>query len=151
MCRIGLKKHYSFGHVSKLKGPDRSIIWNWFNFYKTNGKVGLLPRQNQSYSIDFKLKILNSISSNSLSLWETCLEFNIPDAAIIVKWKNDFANFGVEGLKSEMFYTQKFKSIEELKHEIKQYINYNNTERIKSNLNKKSPIKYWTHYYQNYL
>ena len=41
-----------------------------------------------------------------------------------------------------MFYTQKFKSIEELKHEIKQYINYNNTERIKSNLNKKSPIKY---------
>ena len=52
-------------------------------------------------------------------------------------------------LKSEMFYTQKFKSIEQLKQEIDQYIIYYNNERIKSNLNKMSPIKYRTHYYQN--
>ena len=52
-------------------------------------------------------------------------------------------------LKSEMFYIQKFASVEELKHEIKQYINYYNNERIKSNLNKMSPIKYRAHYYQN--
>jgi transposase InsO family protein len=55
--------------------------------------------------------------------------------------------FGI--LKSEMFYTQKFKSIEQLKHEINKYINYYNNERIKSNLNKMSPIKYRAHYYQN--
>ena len=55
--------------------------------------------------------------------------------------------FGI--LKSEMFYTQKFKSIEELKKEIKEYINYYNNERIKSNLNKMSPIQYRAHYYQN--
>jgi len=52
-------------------------------------------------------------------------------------------------LKSELFYIQKFASVEELKHEIKQYINYYNNERIKSNLNKMSPIKYRAHYYQN--
>ena len=55
--------------------------------------------------------------------------------------------FGI--LKSEMFYTQKFKSIEQLKQEIDKYIVYYNNERIKSNLNKMSPIKYRTHYYQN--
>jgi transposase InsO family protein len=55
--------------------------------------------------------------------------------------------FGI--LKSEMFYTQKFKSVEELKKEIKEYINYYNNERIKSNLNKMSPIQYRAHYYQN--
>ena len=55
--------------------------------------------------------------------------------------------FGI--LKSEMFYIQKFKSIEELKKEIKEYINYYNNERIKSNLNKMSPIQYRAHYYQN--
>lgn len=55
--------------------------------------------------------------------------------------------FGI--LKSELFYTQKFKSIKHLKKEIKQYINYYNNERIKSNLNKMSPIKYRAHYYQN--
>ncbi|NHN24264.1 IS3 family transposase [Flavobacterium jejuense] len=55
--------------------------------------------------------------------------------------------FGI--LKSEMFYTQKIKSIEQLKKEIKQYIIYYNNQRIKSNLNKMSPIQYRTHYYQN--
>lgn len=54
--------------------------------------------------------------------------------------------FGI--LKSEMFYTQKFKSIEQLKKEINRYIIYYNNQRIKSNLNKKSPIQYRAHYYQ---
>ena len=52
-------------------------------------------------------------------------------------------------LKSELFYIKKIRTIEELKTEIKQYIIYYNNERIKSNLNKMSPIKYRTHYYQN--
>jgi len=55
--------------------------------------------------------------------------------------------FGI--LKSELFYIQKFASLEELKREIKQYINYYNNVRIKSNLNKMSPIQYRAHYYQN--
>ena len=53
--------------------------------------------------------------------------------------------FGI--LQSKIFYTQKFKSIEQLKQEIKEYINYYNNERIKSNLNKMSSIKYRAHYY----
>ena len=52
-------------------------------------------------------------------------------------------------LKSELFYIQKFAGVEDLKHQIKQYINYYNNERIKSNLNKMSPIQYRAHYYQN--
>lgn len=55
--------------------------------------------------------------------------------------------FGV--LKSELFYLKKYSSISQLKQEIKEYIIYYNNERIKSNLNKMSPIKYRAHYYQN--
>jgi putative transposase len=55
--------------------------------------------------------------------------------------------FGI--LKSELFYLKKYNSISQLKQDIKEYINYYNNERIKSNLNKMSPIKYRTHYYQN--
>ena len=55
--------------------------------------------------------------------------------------------FGI--LKSELYYIQKFTSIEELKDEIKKYISYYNNVRIKSNLNKMSPIQYRAHYYQN--
>jgi len=54
-------------------------------------------------------------------------------------------------LKSEMFYTQKFKSIEELKKEIKKYIHYYNNDRIRLNLNGKSPIEYRTLYYQKII
>ena len=94
-----LKKHYTNGYVSKLKGVDESNIRKWISFYKAYGKVGLLPRKNQNYSIDFKLKVLETIQSKSLSLRNTCLMFNIPDSAIIVKWKRNFANFGLEGLQ----------------------------------------------------
>lgn len=55
--------------------------------------------------------------------------------------------FGI--LKSELFYIKKFRTIAELKTEIREYINYYNNERIKSNLNGMSPIKYRAHYYQN--
>ena len=55
--------------------------------------------------------------------------------------------FGI--LKSELFYLKKYKSINQLKKEIDDYIIYYNNERIKSNLNKMSPIKYRAHYYQN--
>ena len=55
--------------------------------------------------------------------------------------------FGI--LKSELFYLKKYKSIDQLKKEINEYIIYYNNDRIKSNLNKMSPIQYRTHYYQN--
>ncbi len=55
--------------------------------------------------------------------------------------------FGI--LKSELFYLKKYTSIDQLKKEIKEYIDYYNNDRSKSNLNKMSPIQYRTHYYQN--
>ena len=44
--------------------------------------------------------------------------------------------FGI--LKSELFYLKKYKSINQIKKEINQYITYYNNDRIKSNLNKMS-------------
>ena len=96
-----LKKHYSSQYVSKLKGLNESIIRKWVNFYKTYGEVGLLPRINQTYSAIFKIKVLKTIEKESLSLRATSIKFNIPDVGVIVKWKKDFANFGIEGLKSK--------------------------------------------------
>ncbi|MUV04687.1 IS3 family transposase [Flavobacterium rakeshii] len=51
-------------------------------------------------------------------------------------------------LKSELFYLKDYKSIEELKNDINDYISYYNNDRIKLNLNGMSPIKYRAHYYQ---
>ena len=52
-------------------------------------------------------------------------------------------------LKSEMFYTKKFKTVEELKKEIKEYINYYNHDRIRLNLKGKSPVQYRTLSFNN--
>jgi transposase len=94
-----LNKHYSDGYVSKLKQIPRWNIRKWVSFYKTYGEIGLLPRINQSYSAEFKLKVLKIVEKESLSLMETGLKFNIPNIAIVSKWKKDFANFGIEGLQ----------------------------------------------------
>ena len=94
-----LKKHYSDGYVSKLKQIPRWNIRKWVSFYKTYGEIGLLPRINQSYSAEFKLKVLKIVEKEYLSLMETGIRFNIPNIAIVSKWKKDFANFSIEGLQ----------------------------------------------------
>ena len=56
-----LKKHYSEEYVSKLKQIPRWNIRKWVSFYKTYGEIALLPRINQNYSKEFKLKVLKVI------------------------------------------------------------------------------------------
>jgi len=62
-----LKKHYSEAYVSKLKQIPRWNIRKWVSFYKTYGEISLLPRINQSYSAEFKLKILKFVELDRLS------------------------------------------------------------------------------------
>ncbi|MFD2582024.1 transposase, partial [Pedobacter vanadiisoli] len=45
-------------------------------------------------------------------------------------------------LKSEMFYRKKYLSVEELKGDVDEYINYYNNKRIRLNLNGMSPVEY---------
>ena len=49
--------------------------------------------------LDKNLKQLKAIEKESLSLIAAGVRFNIPTISIILKWKNDFANFGIEGLQ----------------------------------------------------
>lgn len=97
--KLVLEKHYSCNYVSTEKGLERSNLRKWIGFYKQYGAIGLLPRKNQSYSLDFKLEVLKVIVKDSLSLRAASVKFNIPDTSIIVKWKKDFATFGLVGLQ----------------------------------------------------
>ncbi len=97
--KLVLEKHYSYNDVSNQKGLNESNIRKWIGFYKQYGAIGLLPRKNQSYSVAFKLRVLRAIDKDLMSLRESSIKFNIPDTAIIVKWKRDFAKFGLAGLQ----------------------------------------------------
>ena len=50
-------------------------------------------------------------------------------------------------LKSEFFYNREFKSINQFRQELDEYINYYNNSRIKLRLNGKSPIQYRMDFY----
>lgn len=54
--------------------------------------------------------------------------------------------FGI--LKCELYYLTKFTSIDHLRQEIRNYIDYYNNDRIKLNLNGMSPSQYRAHYYK---
>ena len=94
-------QHYSCESVSIKMGISESNIRKWVSFYREYGKVGLLPRKNQVYSVDFKIKVLRSIDKDSLSLREARLKFNIPTDSTIIKWKKDFNSFGLAGLQAK--------------------------------------------------
>ena len=72
----------------------------------------------------------------------------LQNKSIIINHKTVFRLMKLLGLKS-IIRLKKYKSIQELKQKINKYIIYYNNERIKSNLNKMSPIKYRAQYYQN--
>ena len=61
-----------------------------------------MPRKNQQYSVDFKLKVLRAIDKEHLSIHQAYVKFNIPSRSVIIKWKRDFANFGLEGLQKKL-------------------------------------------------
>ncbi|MGV7105891.1 transposase [Flavobacterium sp. U410] len=60
-----------------------------------------MPRRNRNYTVAFKLQVLESITEEYSSLSEACLKFNITSDSVILKWRIDFATFGLEGLHSK--------------------------------------------------
>lgn len=99
--KLVINEHYSCESVGNKKGVSKSNVEKWVRFYNHYGENALVPRKNRSYSSDFKFKVLQYIQKESLSLRDCCVKFDIPDAAIILKWKRDFINFGFEGLKQK--------------------------------------------------
>ena len=96
--QLVLEEHNSVNFVSKQKGLHHSNLSKWVELYKLYGNTGLLSKKNQSYSIDFKLNVLQVIDKEYLSLIEACFRFDIPSESVIIKWQKDFANFGIKGL-----------------------------------------------------
>jgi len=93
-----LNKNRSIKSVATEEGLNLSSLKLWISFYNKHGAKGLIPRRNQSYTIDFRCKVLESISKKFLSLNEACLEFNIPSHSIIINWQQRFEQYGIEGL-----------------------------------------------------
>ncbi|WP_454048207.1 IS3 family transposase [Chryseobacterium sp. Marseille-Q8038] len=111
------------------------------SFRKTKNIQNLILHSDQGWQ--YQMKLYQNILKQKGIIQSMSRKGNCLDNAIIENF------FGT--LKSEMFYLKKFKSIQELKDEIHQYIDYYNNERIRLNLKGKSPIEYRTLYYQKII
>ncbi|QTD38784.1 transposase [Polaribacter batillariae] len=93
-----LSRHQTVEAVSELNGCHHTTLHDWIRFYEKYGKKALLPRKNRIYSLEFKLKVVEAIETNSLSLSQACLEFNIPTKSVIIKWQRSYKKQGIVGL-----------------------------------------------------
>jgi transposase len=78
---------------------SHTTILNWVNQYKKYGDKAFEVRSPKDvYDGKFKLEVLEWMESNSASLPETALHFNISAPSTIWTWKRVFEEKGVEAL-----------------------------------------------------
>ena len=70
--------------VASEKGIVFSNLRLWLGFYRQYGKDGLKGRKYQYYDVSFKLKVIQTIEKELLSLREACIRFNVPSESTIV-------------------------------------------------------------------
>ncbi len=119
--------------------PDFKIVTTMLEkaFQKAgNGTHSLLLHSDQGWHYQMKqyqLLLQQNAITQSMSRKGNCL-----DNSVIENF------FGI--IKSELFYLNKYDSIEQLKKDIDDYIHYYNNDRIKLNLNGMSPVQFRAHH-----
>ena len=84
--------------------------------YKEFGKEGLLrSRQNNNYSFQFKLSVVELYLSSEVSYQELALSQGIKNPSLIVKWVNDFRIAGPDALRPKKKGRKKTLDIREFK------------------------------------
>lgn len=93
--------HHSVNSVAIANGIAKSSLKHWISFYQEYGNSGLLPKGNRNYSPDFKVKVIQSIEKEFLSLSEACLKFNIPSMSVITRWQRKYSKESILGLENK--------------------------------------------------
>ena len=109
------------------------------SFRKVKSTQNIILHSDQGWQ--YQMKAYQNILKEKGIVQSMSRKGNCLDNAVIENF------FGT--IKSEMFYTKNFKTIKELKKEIKEYINYYNHDRIRLNLKGKSPVQYRTLSFNN--
>ena len=104
--KIKLVNEYLEGNISynelakKYNIRDNKTIRMWVNAYESQGYDGLkVSRKNNSYSLDFKLNVVNLYLTGEMSYQRLANEVKINNPSIIARWVKEFREEGIEGLK----------------------------------------------------
>ena len=85
----------------KYNIPAIKDIQKWVAIYNRLGEDGLLrSRKNQTYSLDFKLHVVELYLSGELSYQQLALQVGMTNPATITRWVNEYRLAGPEALKT---------------------------------------------------
>ena len=89
--KLQIVKDYESSHLgsssfSKQYGVFKSTLENWVRDYRFYGST-CFDKRLQSYSLEFKLKVLKHMEAHGLSLPRTANLFNIPAPSTIFTWQ----------------------------------------------------------------
>ena len=91
-------------------------VMDWVKAYQTFGNDGLMrSRQNNNYSFQFKLSVVELYLSSEVSYRELALSQGINNSSLIVRWVNDFRIAGPDALRPKKKGRKKTLDISEVK------------------------------------
>lgn len=73
-------------------------IKSWVRQYDQNGKSRLESKENQKYTGEFKLNVLNYMKITGASYSQTAIHFEISDIGTIANWNARFLKDGIGAL-----------------------------------------------------
>ena len=109
-----LSKKYDISH--------HDIVRRWVKSYNKFGDKGLArSRQNNNYSFQFKLSVVELYRSSEVSYQELALSQGINNSSLITRWVNDFRTVGPDALRPKKKGRKKTLDIRELKNTSESY------------------------------
>ena len=107
----------SYEYIAKQNNmPDKKQVRIWVNAYKELGKEGLLrSRQNNNYSFQFKLSVVELYLSSEVSYQELALSQGINNPSLVARWVNDYRIAGPDALRPKKKGRKKTLDIREFK------------------------------------
>ena len=104
-----LSKKYNVSHYETVR--------RWVKAYKEFGDNGLVrSRQNNNYSFQFKLSVVELYLSSEVSYQELALSQGIHNQSLIARWVNDFRIAGPDALRPKKKGRKKTLDIKEFKN-----------------------------------
>lgn len=87
-------------YVAKSFGANYEIVQMWVKQFESHG-IHAFKKGYTSYSMEYKLDVLNYINDNETSPNETAIIFNISSPALIRKWRTQLHTQGINALASK--------------------------------------------------
>ena len=105
----------SYDYIAKKHNmPACSLIKEWVAVFRKLGKEGLIRSgQNNTYSFQFKVHVVELYLSSKVSYQELALSKGINNYALIARWVNDFKIAGPDGLRPKKKGRKKILDIRE--------------------------------------